>query len=192
MMKGALLLVFLVALLAACGSSKKDAQPAPSPIILPQAQTKDEWARRIVNLLLRPLNRDLQVVNGLSNPNILLYIINQNKTTLTVLNRRLGDLAQCSDKLVSIGPPPPASGPLQRANTKFEAACKNYGDLAKRLQKVVLFLSSGRSDVVAEGRKLLRSSAPTANAAAGTYCAAIRIAQSQPEFKRAGLQTSAC
>src|SRR6266508_533203 len=171
-MKGALLLVLLVALLAACGSSKKNAQPAPSPIILPQAQTNDEWARRIVNLLLRPLNRDLQVVNGLS--------------------RRLGDLAKCTDKLVSLGPPPPASGPLQRANTKFEGACKDYGELAKRLQKVVLFLSSGRSDVVAEGRKLLRSSAPTANAAAGTYCAAIRIAQSQPEFKRAGLQTSAC
>src|SRR6266542_6785378 len=118
MMKGALLLVLLVALLAACGSSKKNAQPAPSPIILPQAQTNDEWARRIVNLLLRPLNRDLQVVNGLSNPNILLYIINQNKTTLTVLNRRLGDLAKCTDNLVSLGPPPPASPPHRPPSPK--------------------------------------------------------------------------
>jgi hypothetical protein len=191
-MKRALLLVLLAGVLAGCGSSKKNEQPTPPPVVLSQAQTKDEWARRIVNRLMRPLNKDLQVVNGLSNPTIILFIINQNKTTLTILNQRLGDLAQCSSKLVSIGPPPLGSGPLQRANTKFQAACRDYVQLAQMLQKASLFLSSGRNDVILEGRKLLRSAIPTANAAGSTYCTAIKIVQKQPEFRRAGLRPSSC
>ena len=186
-----LFLVLVAALLAACGSSKKSSQSTPT-VILPQAQTGDQWALRIVNRLMRPLNKDLQVVNGLNNPNVLLFIINRNRATLAIVNRRLGDLAQCSNKLVSIGPPPPRSKPLKRTNAKFHAACRYYVDLAQKLQKVALFLSSGRSDVIAEGRKLLRDARPTANAAARTYCAAITLAQRQPEFRRAGLRPSAC
>jgi hypothetical protein len=191
-MKRALFLVVLAALLAACDSSDKSSQATPPPNVLPQAKTKDEWALRVVNRLMRPLNKDLQIVNGMNDPNILLFIINQNKATLTIVNQRLRDLGKCSNRLVTIGPPPPGSRPLERANTKLHGACVKYVQLAHMLQKATLFLSSGRRDVIAQGRKLLRSARPTANAAGSTYCTAIQIAQKQPAFRRAGLRPSAC
>ncbi|HYY03900.1 MAG TPA: hypothetical protein VE736_08450 [Gaiellaceae bacterium] len=191
-MKPLLVLLLLSSALAltACGSSKKNAQTSSLPQVLPTATTPNEWAKRVVNLLLRPLNRDLQIVNGFNDPNVIVYIANQNPTTLRIIRKRLGDLSQCSNKLVTIGPPPAARRPLKRVNTQLRKACTTYVQLAADLQKATLFISSGRSDVIARGRKMLLEARPTNNTAAQQFEAAIRSAQVLPEFHRAGLQPS--
>jgi hypothetical protein len=192
MMRTVLALLLLVGalVLTACGSSNKSAQTTSLPTVLPTATTPDEWAKRVVNTLLRPLNRDLQVVNGFNDPNVLVYIANQNPTTLRIIKNRLGDLSKCSDKLVTIGPPPQSRKPLRRVNTQLEKACATYVQLAPQLQKATLYIGSGRTDVIARGRKILRDARPLNNTAAEQFAAAIKSAQVLPEFRRAGLQPS--
>jgi hypothetical protein len=191
-MKLLLVLLLLVTALAvtACGSSKKAAQTPTLANVLPAATTPDEWATRIVNLLLRPLNRDLQVVNGFNSPQVMIYIADQNPTTLRIIRNRLNDLAQCSNKLVTIGPPPATRKPLAGISSQLQKACTTYVQLAGQLQKATLQLSSGRSDVISLGRKTLQAARPTNNTAADQYAAAIKAAQVLPEFRRAGLQPS--
>jgi hypothetical protein len=185
-----LLLVAAALALAACGSSNKSAQTTSVPHVLPTATSPDEWAKRIVNVLLRPLNRDLQIVNGFNNPTVIVYIANQNPTTLRIINRRLKDLSECSNKLVTIGPAPPSRKPLARVGSQLQTACATYVRLAADLQKATLFMSSGRADVIARGRQILREARPTNNAAANQFAVAIKSAQALPEFRRAGLQPS--
>ena len=55
------LLFCLALLVAGCGSDNKSSEPPP-PTILPNAATPDEWAGRIVNKLMRPMNKNLQVL----------------------------------------------------------------------------------------------------------------------------------
>src|SRR5207249_11031261 len=136
-----------------CGSSKKNAETTTLPPVLPTATSPNQWAKRVVDLLLRPLNRDLQIVNGFNDPNVLVYIANQNPTTLRIIRTRLGDLSQCPNKLVTIGPPPASRPPLKRVNAQLKKACASYVQLAVDLQKATLFLSSGRTDVIARGRQ---------------------------------------
>ena len=156
MMRTALALLLLVCALAltACGSSNKSAQTTSLPTVLPTATTPNEWATRVVNVLLRPLNRDLQVVNGFNDPNVLVFIANQNPTTLRIINSRLGNLSKCSSKLVTIGPPPQSRKPLHRVSAQLEKACASYVQLATQLKKATLYISSGRTDVIANGRSL--------------------------------------
>jgi hypothetical protein len=189
---GLVIVLFVLATAAvACGSSSKHtASTASVANVLPAAKTPTEWATRIVNRLLRPLNKDFQVVNGFNDPNIIVYIANQNPTTLRIVRTRLADLAQCSNKLVAIGPPPPARKPLQKVSAQLQKACTTYVDLAGQLQKATLFLSSGRSDVIARGRQVLRDSRTTNNTAGEQFATAIKTAQVLPEFQRAGLQPS--
>ena len=191
-MRISLALVLLVGAFAltACGSSHKTSETTSVPNVLPTATTPDEWAKRVVNVLLRPLNRDLQVVNGFNDPNVLVYIANQNPTTLRIIKNRLGDLSQCSSKLVTIGPPPQARKPLRRVNTQLQKACASYVRLAAQLKQATLFISSGRSDVIARGRKVLADARPLNNTAADQFATAIRSAQVLAEFRRAGLQPS--
>jgi hypothetical protein len=191
-MKTSLVLVLLVSCLAltACGSSNKTAQTTSLPNVLPAAKNPDEWAQRVVNMLLRPLNRDLQVVNGFNDPNVLIYIANQNPSTLRIINNRLDDLAKCSSKLVTIGPPPQSRKPLARVHAQLQKACASYVQLAPQLKKATLYISSGRTDVIANGRKILREARPLNNTAAAQFAAGIRSAQVLPEFRRAGLQPS--
>ncbi len=183
-------LLTVAALAAGCGSSNKTST-GTLPAVLPAATSPDQWAVRIVELVLRPLNQDLQVVNAFNTPTILVYIANKNPTTLTILRRRLGDLALCSKRLVAIGPPPPARLKLKPVDDNLELACASYVHIAQILQKVTLFVSSDRADVVAEGKKLLLTVRPEATAARTHFTAFLRAAQGLPEFRRAGLKPSA-
>lgn len=179
-----------VAVLAGCGSGSK--QPSSPPVtILAPADSEQEWAFRIVNLFLRPLNKDLQVVNGLRDPNVVIYLSSGTGTTWKIVNKALDDLARCTTKLRTIGAPPPMSGPFERVNARFRAACSSYVSTAQTLKRAVFYWSSGRSDVIARGFTIFRSSAKAANAAAAQYLAGIKIAQNLPEFRRAGLKPSA-
>jgi hypothetical protein len=189
-MKRFSILLCAVVVLAGCGSGNKNASPPP-PTILPPAESEQEWAQRIVDGFLRPLNKDLTVVNGLRDTTSIIYLGNQNKTTLRVVGHALDDLEQCQNKLLAIGPPPPQSGRFERVNAKFKAACAGYVPTARKLKQAVLYWSSGRTDVMPKGFAIYRSAAKVANTAGANYLAGVRIAQKLPEFRRAGLQPSA-
>jgi hypothetical protein len=75
-------------------------------------------------------------------------------------------------------------------HAQLQKACASYVQLAPQLKKATLYLSSGRTDVIANGRKLLRDARPLNNTAAQQFASAIRLAQALPEFRRAGLQPS--
>ena len=185
----ALVLVGLALLASGCGSKKEAATTSTIPI-LPDVQTSDQWAQRVVNRFLTPVNKDLQVLNGLNSPQIQIYIASGNKTTLGVIDRRMTDLTHCTDKLVTIGPPTSDDDQFQRVDRLFHSACRNYEQVAAAVLDAVPLLSSGRTDVIQEGQKRLRKMIPVSEAAARDFQKAIKIAQTRPEFRNAGLQSS--
>ena len=186
-----LLAVVVAAGAAGCGSDKKTTSSSvPPPAVLPPADTPYHWAGRVVELILRPLNSDLTVVNTFATRQVQFYLIQANKTTLRILRRRLGDLAKCSQKIVVIGPPPAGRKPLQPVYKQLKKSCANYEEMSARMQKAALFLSSGRSDVVAQGRKMTRELRPLSIKSADDFRQFLRLAQRLPEFRKAGLQPS--
>lgn len=188
-----LFLVLLCLSATACGKSSKQTASTTATtkqIILPPSKNPTDWALRVVEILMRPMNQDFNVVNGFSNPNVIVYIANQNPATLRIVKRRLNDLARCTQRMVAMGPPPKSKFALPKVYSQLKAACVTYVDLAQRLQKATLFMSSGRNDVFQQGRKLLREAAPINNKAAVQYAAAIKTAQAIPAFRKAGLQPS--
>lgn len=187
-----LALVATLALLGAGCGSEEESPPLPTP--LPAAATPEEWAGRVVNRLLRPTNRDLEVLSTLDNPQTKLFIAQGNETTLGVLDRRLNDLAKCSDRLVTIGPPPPAAnriGELRRVDTALRRACLHYEKVSELVLLAVELMSSGRSDVIERGEDKLREAGPDASAGAKAYDEAVQIAQRLPEFQLRGLKPPA-
>jgi hypothetical protein len=186
-------LLFCLALLAAgCGSDDKSSEPPPT--LLPNAQTPDEWAGRVVNRLMRPMNKNLQVLGTLNNPQIKIYIEQENPTTLRIINNRMKDLGKCSDRLLAIGPPPAEARDikqLRQVDAALHRACPYYVKVSETVLTAVEMLSSGREDVVAEGDKKLASAGPDSQKAAQAYQEAIQVAQELDEFKLRGLKPSA-
>jgi hypothetical protein len=188
----ALLIVLPLVLLAAgCGSKKAS---APTIQVLPNAETPEEWAGRIVNRLMRPLNRDLEVLAALNNPQTKFFILQGNKDTLDVLNRRMTDLGKCSDRLTTIGPPPQTAADtpqLNRVDGALHRACDHYVKVAGGVLDAVELMSSGRSDVIERGEEKLRQAGSDAGTAAKAYDEAVRVAQKLDEFRLQGLKPPA-
>ena len=189
MKRAFLVLLCAVVLLTGCGSKKQTATIPIGPV-LPAATTRQEWADRIVNIFLRPLNKDLAVVSSFNNPQIRLYIASQNPTTLRIIKNRMNDLMRCSNKLVQIGPPPGNDPKLKSIDEKFHNACDDYVVVAKALQDATPLLASGRTDVMAEGEKRIRAVKDESGRAGNNFVAAVKVAQNLPEFQRAGLKPS--
>lgn len=192
----ATVLLFLpLALLAGCGSKKESSPPPPPPPqLLPPAATADEWAGRIVNRLLRPTNRDIQVLLALNNPQTKIYIQERNQNTLRILNNRIGDLGRCSDRLTAIGSPPQIAGDkrqLNRIDGELHLACRHYVKVSEIVLDAVGLMSSESSDDHLRGLKRLAEARTDAQAAAVAYDKAVRIAQGLAEFRRHGLKPPA-
>src|ERR687897_434625 len=100
MLRLVLLLLSLALVVAACGSEKESSSLEP-------AATTQEWAQRIVNRLMRPMNRDLEILATLNNVQTKLFIQQGNEDTLEVLEESMSDLGKCTERLDVIGPPPP-------------------------------------------------------------------------------------
>jgi hypothetical protein len=184
-------LVLLLALLVVgCGSKKENA-----PVqVLPTAATADEWARRVVDRLLRPTNRDIQTLVTLNNFQTKLYIEEGNPDTLQVIDERMNDLAKCDDRLVAIGPPPESAaekGRLDRINSALHTACDHYVKVSETVLDAVKLMSSGRADVIKRGEGKLRDAVPDAQEGAKAYDEAVTTAQQLPVFRRNGLKPPA-
>jgi hypothetical protein len=91
---------------------------------------------------------------------------------------------------VQIGPPPGDGEKLKTIDDDFHKACKDYEVVADTLQQATPFLASGRTDVMAEGETKIRSVRDESGRAANNFAAGVRIAQSLPVFRRAGLKPS--
>jgi hypothetical protein len=187
----ALLATTLVA--GGCGSSSSNnaaTTTAPAPQVLPRAATADEWASRVVNKVLRPLNKDLVVVSNFNTPTVRIYLASRNQQTINVINKRMNDLAKCSTRLEVIGPPPPGSAKLDQINQHLKKACASYEDVANRLLAATELLSSGSKDDAAKGDEALQAVRGPSSNAARELTAGVRLAQGTAAFRRAGLQPS--
>ena len=189
-MKRVFLLLFVAAVVAGCGSSKKATSTTPVVHVLPNATTAGEWATRVVNIFFRPLNQDLRVVSGFNNPQIRLFISSANPTTLHIINVRMHDLQRCTAKLDQIGPPPKGDARLESIQSGLRKACADYEKVATELLKATPFLSSGRTDVINKGTQMVVSVRDESGRAANAFAGAIRTAQTVPAFRRAGLKPS--
>lgn len=181
------LLLSVATLAAGCGSGDDGPEP------LPRAATAEEWAGRVVNRLIRPMNRNIEVLGTLDDPQTTIYIQTQNKTTLDVLDRRLNDLAQCNEKLDAIGEPPPteARPAMERVQGLFRKACTHYEQVAEKVIVAVKLMSSGRDEEVIRGHGELTEANRPAAAGAKAYDKAVLAAARLPEFQLHGLRPPA-
>ena len=185
-------IAFLAAslLLSGCGSSKaKEQQPAPN--VLPRAGTPDQWARRVVDVVLRPLNQDLVVLQNFDNPQVRIYIASRNVQTLRIIHRRLGDLRRCSSKLTVIGPPPAdAADAYTSVHDHLGEACKAYEEVAATLLEATDLMASGNTDDARRGADIVSDAREPSARAAKELSAGVKIAQGLAPFRRAGLRPS--
>ena len=190
MMRSVLALFCLALVVAGCGSSSNNDAQVTVPGLLAPAKTPDEWAQRVVNRLLRPLNQDLVVVSSFNNPQVRVYIVTQNEQALATIHNRLNDLQKCTQKLDIIGKPPGSDAKLEHVDQELRAACAAYEQVATKLSKATELFTTGKSDKVVEGEKLQASASAPSRIAAQHLGAAIKTAQSLAPFRRAGLQPS--
>ena len=173
-----------------CGSSSSKDATTTAPKVLPRAASADEWAARVVNKVLRPLNKDLLVVSNFNTPTVRVYIASRNKQTLDIIHKRLGDLAQCSTKLAVIGPPPAGSAKLGQVNDHLAKACAAYEQVANKLLDATRLLSSSSRDDAAKGDDEIQSVRDPSAQGAKELTAGVKVAQGLAAFRRAGLQPS--
>ena len=193
MMKLRVLIVLLLAttLVAGCGSKRKSTAPTTTASNLPPAaQTSDQWARRVVDWFLRPLNPDLAVVGNFANSQVRFYIETQNQQALNTIYARMSDLQRCDDHLLRVGPPPGDDQQLKAIDSHFHQACAAYAKVGATLSKATRLLSSGKQDQVAQGEQTLNGIGKTTRKAAVELTAGVKLAQQRGEFRRAGLKPS--
>ena len=187
-----LIVLLLVATLAAgCGSKSKSASTTTTVSNLPPAaQTSDQWASRVVDWFLRPLNPDLAVVGNFDNSQVRLYIETQNQQTLNTIYARMSDLQRCDDHLARVGPPPGDDQQLKAIDGHFRQACAAYAHVGATLTRATRLLSSGKQDQVAKGEQALRGIGAITRKGAVELTAGVKLAQQRGEFRRAGLKPS--
>ncbi len=193
MMKLRVLIALLLAatLVAGCGSKGKSASTTTTVSNLPPAaQTSDQWASRVVDWFLRPLNPDLAVVGNFDNSQVRLYIETQNQQTLNTIYARMSDLQRCDDHLARVGPPPGDDQQLKAIDSHFRQACAAYAKVGATLTRATRLLSSGKQDQVAKGEQALNGIGATTRKAAVELTGGVKLAQQRGEFRRAGLKPS--
>jgi hypothetical protein len=184
-------LVATALLVAGCGSKSKSVAPPTTVPNVPQAaQTSDQWAHRVVDWFLRPLNPELVVVGSFSSPQVRLYIETQNQQALQTIDRRMTDLQRCGDHLTRVGPPPGDDQQLLKIQSHFRQACTVYAKLGATLARAAKLMSSGKQDQVSKGEQSLSGIGDDTRRAAVELTAGVKLAQSRGDFRRAGLKPS--
>jgi hypothetical protein len=184
-------LLLMATLVAGCGSKSKSTAPTTTASNLPPAaQTSDQWASRVVDWFLRPLNPDLAVVGNFASPQVRFYIETQNQQALNTIYARMSDLQRCDDHLLRVGPPPGDDQQLKAIDSHFRQACTAYVQVGATLARATKLLSSGKQGQVASGEQALRGIGTTTRKAAVELTAGVKLAQQRGEFRRAGLKPS--
>ncbi len=190
-LRALVVLLLMATLVAGCGSKSKSTAPTTSASNLPPAaQTSDQWASRVVDWFLRPLNPDLAVVGNFANSQVRFYIETQNQQALNTIYARMSDLQRCGDHLLRVGPPPGDDQQLKSIDSHFRQACTAYVQVGATLARATKLLSSGKQGQVASGEQALRGIGSTTRKAAVELIAGVKLAQQRGEFRRAGLKPS--
>jgi hypothetical protein len=166
-------------LLAGCGSSK----PAASTL------SPQQYAKSVVNQVLRPLTRDLGVLNALNTPDVKLYLLTAQPTTIRILKQRLVDLRACTSRLDRVGAPPPRPPAFPRIDAKLRSACDHYGRVAAKLLDAVTQVGSTDPAVKRKGTAAFSSVFAESKQASLALRDAVTLMQAQPAFRRAGVRT---
>lgn len=170
-----MVLAMLGLMAAGCAGSDDEAATTTAPATVPQAQNQAEWIDRLVNRYLLDMQENLNVVNGLRSSQVQIYLRTGNETTIRTLNERMRDLAQCSRKLDSVGPPPDSEAPLDRIYGHFRKSCPHYEKIASAALAAVPLLSSGDPDKTLEGEKEFAKIADPSFLAAKEFAAALEL-----------------
>src|SRR6266516_5778208 len=170
----ALLLTTLV--VAGCGSKKSTTPTTTASNLPPAAQTSDEWASRVVDWFLRPLNPDLAVVGNFANSQVRFYIETQNQQALNTIYALMNDLQRCDDHLTRVGPPPGNDQQLKKIDNHFRQACAVYAKIGATLSRATRLLSSGKQDQAAKGQDALKGVGAKTRRAALELTAGIKLA----------------
>jgi hypothetical protein len=150
--------------------------------------TPQQYASGVVDRLLRPLNKDLSVLNALNSPDIRLYLLTAQPTTVRILKRRLLDLRACADRLDRIGSPPDDPPGLARIDEKLRSVCEHYGRVASKLLAAVAQLGSSDPAVKKKGAAVFSSVFDESKQGSLALRDAIALMQAQPAFRRAGVR----
>jgi hypothetical protein len=185
---GIVLAAAAVTLLAAgCGDKQGGgATTVPSPARV--NKNPAVYARRTVDLFLRDLTRDLNVLNSVNAPEIRIYLANGNKDTIRILDRAMHDLHVCTGKLDNVGAPPPGNKPLEAIDLKLRAACRSYEQISDVVLRAAPYLEQGDQSAQEKGVKILHQATPLTQQAAKDFSAALKLMEKRPEFRAAGLQ----
>jgi hypothetical protein len=123
------------------------------------------------------MNKSLEKVNALQDPQAQFYIYTGNPQTLRVLDVALGRLTECSARLGRVGRPPPGNRLLQRAHADLRRACVQYERFGALLREAVPLLSSSDREEQARARNLTRRAGPPSRLAARYYGQALQAIQ---------------
>ena len=178
----AILTLLLVTVATGCaGSSDDDARETEAA---PPARTRDEWASRLYHRFLKDVDRDLRVLNMISNPTIKIYLYSGNEETLRTLDTRLSDLRECSQKLERVGAPPAENTELEPILRLLYRACPRYERVASLVLEGAPLLSSEDKAEQRKGGELLRRAGRPSRLAAQSYGQALQLIEQQGLLRR--------
>lgn len=146
------------------GQSAPETRPTPPP-----ARTVGEWRQRLLSRFLVGMDRSLEKVNALSDPQARFYVYSGNPETLGVLEAAFRRLIACSERLGRVGDPPTGRRSLQRAYTSLQRACRQYQRLGRILREGVPLLSSEDAGERARAGRVLRQANQPSYLAATHY-----------------------
>jgi hypothetical protein len=163
--------------LTACGSgdSKK-------------SLTEQQYASAIVNRFLRPISKDLSVLNKLNTADVRYYIVTGNPTALRILRRSFRDLSRCTKKLDAIGEPPSESDAAVLIDERLRAACSHYERIARTILTALPHLSSGHQREVQQAEQTVRAMYGESRAGSQALNQALQAMAGSAAFRRAGVR----
>ena len=169
----------LAAAVAGCGSGGSD-----------EKLTEQQYANAVVNRFLRPVSKDLGVLNRLNTADVRYYVVTGNKTTLAILRKHLGDLARCTKKLDAIGVPTEDSEVAPVVDEQLRAACTHYEPLARTILTALPHLSSGRQPEVTRAESSIRAMFGESRAGSMALQKALTAMAASAAFQKAGVRPS--